>query len=802
MARLASSLPVSWVVLAACPGSAGHTKVCWFSWRVSQETATVLTEHNTRLSPRQPVRRLHRVADGDDNPYHTSHLEASRVTQQPMSRRQRREVERAAEAARQFAEVEAGTVPSSHLAPAPHTTHAAGTARRSRRSTQAHRSQAGAVLPDVPVSPQKQNHSQGPPVQALPPAAVPAASPRGSAALRPSQAGQQPVAPMSRMARRRQGSVDRPVQAAHPHAPAPDASPEDAPTPFPRPPSVPSSAMSRPPDGARPTRRSRKDMRTARVSEDIQQTRESPAVAQQPQPRPESRRGRRSHAVDKPLVPSAPSALSPLVAASLAESTSTREPVADQPGGSTPWWTTGKPAPASRGAAQPRSRTSAPSVPSPAAVGITAPSESRRERRASAATPASASVRPVVASTTHHAASTTPHSVHPPTPQSGPEASATPFTFAASHEIRFSRRITDFRGAETLEVPEVRRIMAARKAGVPIADETAVRAAKAVQTARASHEVRTPRPAAASSDRAAEPATPAKVTASGPDSQREPSTGPAPAHPARRRTGTGILGRTAVLSALAVATVLAPLSSHLDNTPLASAAIKMHTGGATEGQASAGSEPSSVANAVLGRDDDLEGSDTQLSNVPDAATRARIREAYQNAAKTCSSATGASGDTSAFSSRPQLFYPMLPDTYAISSEYGYRTHPTLGIQKLHAGQDMAAPVGTPIYAAAAGTVTTAGMVDGTGTVTIKHEIDGQVWYTSYLHMYEDGIYVKAGDTVTAGQMIAGVGNTGRSSGAHLHFEVRTKDDTADESTVEPWGWLKQHGAVELTTNCS
>ena len=44
-------------------------------------------------------------------------------------------------------------------------------------------------------------------------------------------------------------------------------------------------------------------------------------------------------------------------------------------------------------------------------------------------------------------------------------------------------------------------------------------------------------------------------------------------------------------------------------------------------------------------------------------------------------------------------------------------------------------MGTPIYAAAAGTVTTAGMVDGTGTITIKHEIDGQVWYTSYLHMY-------------------------------------------------------------------
>ena len=735
------------------------------------------------------------------------------MTQQPMSRRQRREVERAAEAARQFAEVDAGTVPSSHAAPAPHTTHAASATRRSRHSTYAHRSQASAVLPSVPVDPQKQERSQGPPSQALPRAAVPVASPRESATFRPPQDGQQPVAPMSRMARRRQNSVDRSASAAHlqaPAAPAPAVPPapsEEAPTPFPEPPSASSSTLPRTHSDTRPTRRSRKDMRVAQVAEDTRQTRESPAVVQQSQPRPESRRSRRSHAVDKPFAPSAPSALSPLVAVSLAESTSTPEPVADQPADSAPWWTAGNPSPASHGATQRRSRTSTPSGPNPTPLSaVAARSESRRERRASAATPASASVRPVVASTTHHAASTAPDDVHSSTPRSGPEASVTPFTFAAPHEIRFSRRITDFRGAETLEVPEVRKIMAARKAGVPIADETAVRAAKAVQTQtdKASYKARTPRFAASSSDRAAEPASSIKgAAASGPDSQRGPSIGPVPAHPARRRTGTGILGRTAVLSALAVATVLAPLSSHLDNTPLASAAMKMHTGGTTEGRASAGSEPSSVASAVLGRDDDLEeGSDTQLSNVPDAATRARIREAYQNAAKTCSSATGASGDTSAFSSRPQLFYPMLPDTYAISSEYGYRTHPTLGIQKLHAGQDMAAPVGTPIYAAAAGTVTTAGMVDGTGTVTIKHEIDGQVWYTSYLHMYEDGIYVKAGDTVTAGQMIAGVGNTGRSSGSHLHFEVRTKDDTADESTVEPWGWLKQHGAVELTTNCS
>ena len=374
------------------------------------------------------------------------------------------------------------------------------------------------------------------------------------------------------------------------------------------------------------------------------------------------------------------------------------------------------------------------------------------------------------------------------------------------HEIRFSQRITDFRGAETIEVPEVRKIMAARKAGVPLADEETIRAIKAARSTRKTKPEKTAAQAkrGKAADEASSPTSSARSTAaSKPEAHRDSSSGPAPARPARRRTGSGILGRTAVLSVLAVATVLAPLSSHLDNTPLASAAMKMHSNGsATQSPAAGGTKASSVASAVLGSDDLDEDSDTQLSNVPDAATRARIREAFQNAAKTCSSATGASGDTSAFSSKPQLFYPMLPGTYEISSEYGYRTHPTLGYRKLHAGQDMAAPVGTPIYAAAAGTVTTAGMVDGTGTITIKHEIDGQVWYTSYLHMYEDGIHVKVGDTVTAGQMIAGVGNTGRSSGSHLHFEVRTKDDTADESTVEPWGWLKQHNAVELTTNCS
>ncbi|WP_243106926.1 M23 family metallopeptidase [Actinomyces lilanjuaniae] len=330
----------------------------------------------------------------------------------------------------------------------------------------------------------------------------------------------------------------------------------------------------------------------------------------------------------------------------------------------------------------------------------------------------------------------------------------------APRELRFSPEVRERRSADTLQVPEVRRVRRARQTG---------------------------REASADADTARDEDGP------GTEASQSP-------RPSARRRGAGVVGRSAVLSVLAVATVVAPLSGYLTNAALASTRSSSQPDDSSQ---EATDRASSVAAAVLGSDADWdEDTDDQLSNVPDAATLARIREAYQNAVQTCSSETGASGDTAAFNATPELFYPMLPGSYEISSVYGYRIHPTLGVLKLHAGQDMAAPVGTAIYAAAEGTVTTAGMVDGTGTVTIKHEIDGEVWYTSYLHMYEDGIYVEEGDTVSAGDLIAGVGNTGRSSGAHLHFEVRTADDYSDDSTVDPWEWLEKHGAVELTTDCA
>lgn len=87
----------------------------------------------------------------------------------------------------------------------------------------------------------------------------------------------------------------------------------------------------------------------------------------------------------------------------------------------------------------------------------------------------------------------------------------------------------------------------------------------------------------------------------------------------------------------------------------------------------------------------------------------------------------------------------------------------------HKGIDIAAPIGTPIYAAAGGVVTAAGSASGYGNrIIIAH---GNGLSTLYAHMYADTILVSPGQNVKRGQKIAEVGNAGRSTGPHVHFEV-------------------------------
>ena len=105
----------------------------------------------------------------------------------------------------------------------------------------------------------------------------------------------------------------------------------------------------------------------------------------------------------------------------------------------------------------------------------------------------------------------------------------------------------------------------------------------------------------------------------------------------------------------------------------------------------------------------------------------------------------------------------------ISDHYGYRTHPVLHHRQMHAGLDFAMPVGTPIYATANGVVLSAGIQPGYGhMVEIRHNFG---FGTRYGHL--NGKYaVKQGDFVKKGDIIAYSGNSGLSTGPHLHYEIR------------------------------
>lgn len=104
----------------------------------------------------------------------------------------------------------------------------------------------------------------------------------------------------------------------------------------------------------------------------------------------------------------------------------------------------------------------------------------------------------------------------------------------------------------------------------------------------------------------------------------------------------------------------------------------------------------------------------------------------------------------------------------LSSSFGWRRNPVTGRHAMHEGLDFAAPAGTPIYAASGGVVTQARFRSGYGNlVEIMH---GNGLSTRYAHA--SAIKVNEGDLVERGQVIALVGSTGRSTGAHLHFEVR------------------------------
>lgn len=129
-----------------------------------------------------------------------------------------------------------------------------------------------------------------------------------------------------------------------------------------------------------------------------------------------------------------------------------------------------------------------------------------------------------------------------------------------------------------------------------------------------------------------------------------------------------------------------------------------------------------------------------------------------------------------------MFQWPAPSYTAISSDYGNRQHPTLGVERFHNGLDMAAPGGSPILAAYDGKVVAADYSGSMGNYLMVDHGDGL--YTIYMHA--SALYASKGDFVVKGQNIAAVGSTGRSTGNHLHFSGRLNG-----SYVSPWNYLSK-----------
>ncbi len=131
---------------------------------------------------------------------------------------------------------------------------------------------------------------------------------------------------------------------------------------------------------------------------------------------------------------------------------------------------------------------------------------------------------------------------------------------------------------------------------------------------------------------------------------------------------------------------------------------------------------------------------------------------------------------------PSLGGFSLPAKGAFTSGFGSRWG------TMHRGIDIAAPIGSPIYAVADGTVVEAGPAQGFGLwVRIRHD-DGTI--SIYGHMYD--FFVSPGERVPAGMQIARIGNRGDSTGPHLHFEI-----VQNGNHVDPQAWLATHG-LQLT----
>lgn len=158
--------------------------------------------------------------------------------------------------------------------------------------------------------------------------------------------------------------------------------------------------------------------------------------------------------------------------------------------------------------------------------------------------------------------------------------------------------------------------------------------------------------------------------------------------------------------------------------------------------------------------------------------RASVSSSFTKEDKLTSIMAASGGDVTKISGAGVLSAPL--STTRITSEYGFRNNPTGPGTMIHSGRDYGVQCGTPVMAAAAGTVVQSAWAGHSGQrVRVDH---GNGLQTTYNH--NSALKVAVGQKVERGDVVSLSGTTGNSTGCHLHFEVLVND-----KTVDPRGWL-------------
>ena len=129
-------------------------------------------------------------------------------------------------------------------------------------------------------------------------------------------------------------------------------------------------------------------------------------------------------------------------------------------------------------------------------------------------------------------------------------------------------------------------------------------------------------------------------------------------------------------------------------------------------------------------------------------------------------------------------------TVPISDLFGAREAPCSGCSTMHQGIDFDPGEGSPVQIIADGVVTKVNLLDDNGEgvfVEIAHDVAGLKFTSRYCHLLSGSVLVSEGQAVTVTQALAQVGNTGTSTGAHMHFEIHV-----DGTAVDPFAWLTSH----------